>query len=29
MKKMSHVERIKAVLDGKAVDRYPMMAWGP
>ena len=29
MKKMTHTERIKAVLEGKPVDRYPIMAWGP
>lgn len=29
MKKMTHIERIKAVLEGKPVDRPPMVAWGP
>lgn len=29
MEKMTHTQRIKAVLEGKPVDRYPMTAWGP
>ncbi len=29
MDKMTHTERIKAVLEGKPVDRIPFIAWGP
>lgn len=29
MDKMTHTERIKAVLAGKPVDRIPFIAWGP
>ena len=29
MQKMSHKERIKAVLEGKPTDRIPYAAWGP
>lgn len=29
MQKMTHTERIKAVLEGKPTDRIPFAAWGP
>ncbi|MDO4332724.1 MAG: uroporphyrinogen decarboxylase family protein [Eubacteriales bacterium] len=29
MEKMTHTQRVKAVLEGKPVDRYPFVAWGP
>ena len=29
MDKMTHTERIKAVLEGRPVDRIPFIAWGP